>query len=114
MSPHEPYLPPPPFLGRFLSASEFKEAYDLQVSGARGLMGHYGADQQPLVDKLRLRYDEYIAYTDDALRELLAQLRARGVLDNALIVITADHGQSFERNWHGHRGPSLHDALIHI
>ncbi len=113
MSPHEPYLPPAPFLGRFLPPGELDE-YNEQVDSARGAVGRYAAGDQPVIDRLRLRYDEYIAYTDDAVQRLLDRLRGTGVLDNAVIIITADHGQSFEKGWHGHRGPELYDALIHI
>lgn len=113
MSPHEPYLPPAPFLGKFLPAGEL-DSYRRQLQAARGAMGPYRRADQPIVDKLRLRYDEFISYTDDAVSQLLERLQHAGVLDHAIVIITADHGQSFERGWHGHVGPYLHDALIRI
>jgi arylsulfatase A-like enzyme len=113
MSPHEPYLPPEPFRGRFLPDGEL-DAYNEQVNAARNAIGPYRPQEQAVVDRLRLRYDEYIAYTDQGVQDLLDRLRQAGVLDNAVVMLTADHGQSFEKGWHGHRGPMLHDALIRI
>lgn len=110
LSPHEPYLPPEPYRHRFLPEHEFEAVADFDE-------GRYFYDvktQQQLTDRVRLRYDEYIAYTDNAVATMLRELRESGKLDNAIVVITADHGESFEKGWREHGGPMLHDALIHI
>jgi arylsulfatase A-like enzyme len=41
------------------------------------------------------RYQRTLSYLDGVLRDLLAQLKARGVLDNTLVVVAADHGEGF-------------------
>jgi len=46
-------------------------------------------------------YDQEIAFADQQLGVLLDGLRQRGELENALIVFTADHGQSFGDNGYG-------------
>jgi arylsulfatase A-like enzyme len=46
----------------------------------------------PREDLIR-RYDESIRHVDDAVRQLLERLEARGLLKNAVICITADHGE---------------------
>lgn len=45
------------------------------------------------LDYLRRLYDSEIAYTDARIGELLDGLRARGRFDDAVIVVTADHGE---------------------
>jgi arylsulfatase A-like enzyme len=55
------------------------------------------------VDKLKLRpayrslardsYDNCIAYLDQRLGELFDDLKARGLLDRTLVIVTADHGE---------------------
>ncbi len=40
-------------------------------------------------------YDDCIASLDDQLGRLLDDLRGQGLLDNTLVIITADHGESF-------------------
>ena len=51
------------------------------------------------VAALAARYDQEIAYTDDAFGELTTWLRASGRLDNTVVVLIADHGEGF--NEHG-------------
>jgi arylsulfatase A-like enzyme len=49
------------------------------------------------------RYANALHYTDAALGRLLDDLRARGILDETLVVVTGDHGEAFadlhEGNW---------------
>jgi len=59
-------------------------------------------------------YDEEIRFTDQGIGQLLDHLRARGLYDRTLIVLTADHGEEFlERGWLGHTR-TLHDELIAV
>ena len=51
---------------------------------------------------------------DESLGIFLDSLERLGRLDNAVVIVTADHGESFERGYLGHAGNLLHDALIHI
>jgi len=46
-------------------------------------------------------YDREIAFSDRELGRLLDGLRERGLLDNAITVFTADHGQSFGEHGYG-------------
>ncbi|TDB70649.1 sulfatase-like hydrolase/transferase [Micromonospora sp. KC723] len=57
----------------------------------------------------RARHLAQLAYTDRLVGETLRTLRATGLYDRALIVLTADHGVSFQRDWQG-RGL---DAITH-
>jgi arylsulfatase A-like enzyme len=41
------------------------------------------------------RYKRTLEYLDGVLRDLLAQLKRRGVLDDTLVIVTADHGEGF-------------------
>jgi arylsulfatase A-like enzyme len=109
LSPHRPYLPPPPFRGRFLDSSEFTRAQDFNRAH-----GFYAPARQAEIDRMRLRYDEFLAYTDHEVSAFLERLDAAGLLSNAIVMITADHGESFEKGWVEHAGPMLHQALIHI
>jgi arylsulfatase A-like enzyme len=46
------------------------------------------------------RYDGEIRYADDALGEFFADLKSLGLYDGALIVVTADHGETLEEPTH--------------
>jgi len=109
LSPHDPYLPDDPFRGRFLPGDEFRHSTDFGSTGPYDV-----ATQQAKVDRMRLRYDEFVAYTDAAVGGWLRALEHSGALEHTLVIITADHGESFERGWRGHAGHLLHPALTWI
>lgn len=109
MPPHAPYLPPASTRHRLLPAGELERWHEFMEENVP-----YGAKTQPLVDKHRLRYRESILGADESLGRLLDELQRQGRLEKALVIVTADHGESFERNFIGHAGPLLHDAVIRI
>lgn len=60
------------------------------------------------------RYDANIWYIDREIGGLLEELERTGVLDNTIVVITADHGEQFgEHGLHGH-GTSLYLPSLHV
>ena len=59
-------------------------------------------------------YDDCIAYLDNQVDRLFSELHSRGLLDNTLVIITADHGELIgERGAYGH-GQSLHHEAINV
>ncbi|RKF22802.1 sulfatase [Micromonospora globbae] len=61
------------------------------------------------VDLARARHLAQLSYTDRLIGETLRTLRATGLYDQALVLVTADHGVSFRKDWQG-RGL---DAITH-
>lgn len=108
LPPHDPYLPPPSSKYKLLPKGELDRWSQLRS------MGGYEANQQPLIDKHRLRYREAMLGADEALGQFLDKLQRQGRLENALVVITSDHGESFERGFLGHAGELIHNALIRV
>jgi arylsulfatase A-like enzyme len=109
MPPHAPYLPPASTRHRLLPAGQLERWHQFLDENMP-----YGTQAQPLVDMHRLRYRESILGADESLGRLLDALQREGRLERALVVVTADHGESFERNFIGHAGPLLHEAVIRI
>jgi arylsulfatase A-like enzyme len=109
LPPHAPYLPPPETKGRLLHRGELERWKD-QVSDNLP----YAAEQQPHIDKHRLRYRESMLAADMALGRFLDGLTQSGRLDRSIVVVTSDHGESFERGFIGHAGPHLHEALVRV
>jgi arylsulfatase A-like enzyme len=65
---------------------------------------------QSLVDK----YDTAVRYSTDQLAELFSLLAAKSLYDDALIIVTADHGEElFDHGGFSH-GFSLHRELVHV
>lgn len=108
LPPHDPYLPPASTKHKLLKGPELARWSEFQA------MGPYAADKQPLMDKYRLRYREAIMGADESLGRLLDQLRASGRLEKAIIVISSDHGESFEQGYLGHAGGLIHNAVLQV
>jgi arylsulfatase A-like enzyme len=83
---HDPYRPPQPFRSRFT-----------KLADPGGLLNEFAGDthlQNPEQIEGEIdAYDGAIAYMDDAIGKLLADLRKRGLDHNTLVVIAADHGE---------------------
>ncbi len=61
------------------------------------------------------RYDLAIRHLDTQLGRMITELRARGALDNTIVVVAADHGEHFgEHGIEIGHGVSLYDATLHV
>jgi arylsulfatase A-like enzyme len=103
---HEPYVPPPGYEGRFgIKPRSVRDYRFLLDYGAPGLKRISARD----VEMARDCYDDCIAYLDDQLGRLLDHLRDSGILDDTLVIITSDHGESF-----GDHGLYLHPGSLYL
>ena len=68
----------------------------------------------PVQKRNRRLYDEYILYADSEFGRLMENLRASGVLENTILILTSDHGEMFERGIREHLFPSFHEPQAHI
>jgi arylsulfatase A-like enzyme len=120
-APHAPYLPDKADSGRFLPGNEMRTETDQAAipvyGGVRGAWPLYRPSEQGLVDKTRLRYDEFVADADRAFGAFLSGAEEAGRLRNTAVIVSADHGESFEGGLltHGSRfqtRPEIHIPLI--
>ncbi|HOO78296.1 MAG TPA: sulfatase [bacterium] len=107
---HYDYIPPAPY------DRLFDPDYRGPVTGRDYIHNpavEEGMDPRDLFHIVAL-YDGEIAWTDRALGELFRVLKERGLWENTLIVVTADHGDEFfEHGGKGHRA-SLYDEVVHV
>ncbi|EKE67849.1 sulfatase-like hydrolase/transferase [Gallaecimonas xiamenensis] len=64
----------------------------------------------------RNRYRTAVRYVDSLVGKVLEQLKAKGLLDNTIVVISADHGEEFNdhhKNYWGH-GSNYSDAQVKV
>jgi arylsulfatase A-like enzyme len=59
-------------------------------------------------------YDAEIAYTDDAIAQILGELDREGVAEQTLVVVTSDHGESFGQHDEDTHGLTLHDGVLRV
>lgn len=61
-----------------------------------------------------LQYASEISYMDHHVGRLLDDLRRRGILDDAIVVVTSDHGESlWEHDEHFHHGFTVYQSTMH-
>jgi arylsulfatase A-like enzyme len=82
---HDPYVSPPQFRRRFND-------------------GERDIDQ----------YDGAIAYMDSVAGNLFDELRARGELDNTIVIVTSDHGELFNEHGLNRHGNSVYQNVVHV
>ena len=104
-SPHEPYRPRKEFTDIFPDM-EFPRKKPTKFSTL-------DISNESILWR-RKTYDEYIADVDFEIEKLVNALEDSGILKNTYLILTADHGELFERGEYGHVTRLLYDAVIHI
>lgn len=114
MECHEPYAPPSPYDRKFMPAQYSPWRVARLGTNKNVLAGGSETARRENLEILQALYDGELNYLDARLGELIADLRRRGLLDNTLLVVTADHGDSLgEHDQIGHR-VSLFEQLVHV
>ena len=116
--PHDPYLPPEPFRQFFNPSSRlrsFKSQESVKLESYKYLFQYtrFPEEMQPAVDLMKDYYDEFIRYCDEIFKEFIGELDRRG-MDNTVIILSADHGESFEHGYFTHGGPFLYEQVTDI
>ena len=112
VDPHATYAPPGEYAEPFLSDDQYdptelrRNEGDTNFNG--GVAGRYWRRNggQSEAGWYTANYDGEIAFVDEKIGELLEEMEGLGVLENSLVMITADHGESlgeheyfFEHGW---------------
>ncbi len=111
MDAHAPYVPPAPFDTRFGGEDRPVRIGDL-LSLQAELMRR-GATFSPRERRYFVsQYDAAIGYLDSRVAALVGRLRKLGLYDDTLLVVVADHGESFgEHGCTGHGSSPYQDQV---
>ncbi len=110
MDAHPPWLASPPYdrWATPLPKAKLLADEDLYTHQVR----HYTEDERNFIVA---NYDGGVAANDAGLGDLIAGLKARGRYENALIIVTADHGTLLgDHEQVGHIGRMLYEPLLHV
>ena len=119
MDPHVPHDPHPRFKGKVHPPTAVAP---LTPDNLKQLV-KIGADMTPeqrakfrsYFEAIDIRaYDEDVAYALHEFARFLNVLRTRGLLDDTLIVMTADHGEPLGQHGDARHGASLYEEQIHV
>ena len=119
MDPHSPYLPPAPYERMFYHG----DACDPSNKSMEPVMSFkpfcdYFASWMPMgitdKDYVIAQYDGAIAYMDACIQTLFNALEARGVLDETIVIVNGDHGETLYDHecWFDHHG--IYDVTLHV
>ncbi len=108
-SPHSPYKPGKRFAQLFKN-----DGFKLQPKVANPQFASLFTESNEDMLHKCTAYDRQIAQVDAEFGNLIKQLEAGGVLDDSYIIVTADHGETFERGFTGHGGLMMYEALLRI
>jgi arylsulfatase A-like enzyme len=111
IDPHYPYSPPPSWRYAYSDDRELGEAIALfrfdEMDMQTGL--------RPVdVTRFRPFYDAEINYVDCVVGRLLTWLREQGVYDDALVVVTSDHGEHLGEGGHFSHQFSVEEELLRV
>jgi arylsulfatase A-like enzyme len=109
---HAPYTRPPATAYRFGRPPATEAAYMFLSTG------WVRANKTNLPWPVRAlamdAYDNCVASIDDRLGELFSELRRRGVLEQTIVIVTADHGEGFGEHGLFDHGESLYRPEVRV
>ena len=110
--PHTPHTPPQPYALGFRPASfagfdPVRAWVPFRQPGPRSF-------DEPVLGGNRDLYDGEVAYLDRQVGRLLGFLESRGLLENTVIALVADHGESLGEHGVLYRHVGLHDTTTHV
>src|SRR5688572_26536288 len=119
MDPHSPYLPPVPFDRMFYHGDETDPANESMkpVWDFRPFRDYFATWMPPgLTDSQYLvaQYDGALAYMDACIARIFTQLKQLKILDDTIVIINGDHGETLYDHecWFDHHG--LYDVTLHV
>jgi len=111
--PHGPYDPPPPYDSDYYKGDPRNSKH----TSMDGISVVYYQNLDGITD-IRYPLAQYkgeVTYTDNAIGQLLEAADRRGLRDNTLVLMTADHGESLgENNYYFDHGETLHDTSMRV
>jgi arylsulfatase A-like enzyme len=108
-SPHSPYKPGHKFAQLFKN-----DGFTLQPKPVNPQFAAQFTESQEELLRKCTAYDRQIAQVDAEFGRLVKELDASGVLENSYLIVTSDHGETFERGFDGHGGLMMYEALLRI
>ena len=119
MDPHAPYLPPTPFERIFYHGDECDPSNKsmepvLSFKPFRDFLASWMPPGITDKDYVIAQYDGAIAYMDACIQSIFTALEAHGIMDETIIVVNGDHGETLYDHecWFDHHG--IYDTVLYV
>jgi len=113
MEPHAPY-DPPAHIRRRIAGPVPPGVSDEEANAKLVDVTRWSTLSDAEVARLDALYDAEIAALDRELERLFAALRARGLLEHTVVIVTADHGEEFRDHGGLLHGTALFEESVRI
>ena len=119
MDPHAPYLPPAPYERMFYHGNECdpkNQSMD-PVMSFKPFCDFFASWMPPGIsdkDYVIAQYDGAVAYMDAAIATIFTALEAKGILDESIVVINSDHGETLYDHECYFDHHSMYDQTLHV
>ena len=113
LAPHADYMPPAEFR-KYVDAS-----YSGPIDGSKQTVTNLTLNRYPKSDadvqQVLNLYDGELLYVDNEVKKVLDTLKAHGLYDKTLVIISADHGEELydHHGYFGH-GASVYDGVLQV
>lgn len=113
---HGPYVPPPPYDTMFLPAPStiprpLPDSFTMENNTSHYLLPD---ERYHELNFLVSQYDGEIRYTDDQMKYFFEAMKSKGFLKNTIVILSADHGESFLEHGVLNHGFTLFEEVIHV
>ncbi len=110
--PHSPYTPPEQF--RVFSDPSYQGPADGSQSYLSSIRGRPEAVSEADLEALIALYDANLVYADTAADKILQALSAAGRFENAVLLVTADHGEAFFEHGEESHNSTVYDEMLQV
>lgn len=108
--PHVPYEPPENFLPEDPELRKAGSSFSDVRAARAGSIARTARERE----WIRALYQGDVSYTDEQIGRLLGALKLLKLYDDALIFLTADHGEEFWEHGHFEHGHNLYNPLVQV
>jgi arylsulfatase A-like enzyme len=108
---HDPYLPPDGAPRHFGLAPSNSDDLATLRDWLKAIKSEL---PQRTIELARDGYDDCVAYLDDQIGRLFSELGDRGLLENTVVIVTADHGELLGENGEFSHGQSLRHQVANV
>ncbi|MGB3562196.1 MAG: sulfatase [Thermoanaerobaculia bacterium] len=110
--PHMTYDPPPAVRGRF--TGPFEDRFSLPVFAPQKIRARASEVGEEERSFITAAYDEEIAFVDQELNRFFEGLVERGLFQQLLVILTADHGEELWDHESFEHGHTVYQELLHV
>ncbi len=114
---HLPYVPTEPFLSSFVGNRGYNNEEVNRIAAVKSMWPYLAGELKLSERDFRIMsdlYDAEVALADSCVGQIIGQLRASGLLDDTVVILTSDHGENLGERGRIDHHLSMYETTLHI